>query len=146
MTRSEGGTTRSEEGTTRPRFACRSSLLSRVVPTSELVVLASFAKANDACGAEKWLSKMKDAGLSPSAVSYNAVIHACARAGDVERAAGWLVAVRRDPTAPEVNVFTWSTVIHACAKAGDADGAEKWLATMAEAGMEANAVTFSSLR
>merc|ERR550514_1772243 len=107
------------------------------------IVIDAFAKANDSGGAEKWLSKMKEAGLSPSAVSYNAVIHACARAGDVERAAGWLVAVRRDPTAPEVNVFTWSTVIHACAKAGDADGAELWLSRMHAAGVAATAVTYN---
>ena len=40
--------------------------------------------------AAEWLSKAQRAGLKPDIISYSAVINACAMAGDMEKAAGWL--------------------------------------------------------
>ena len=43
-------------------------------------VIDSCAKAKDASSAEKWMEKMSEAKVAPSAVTYNALVNACAKA------------------------------------------------------------------
>ena len=60
--------------------------------------------------------------LQADVVSYNAVIDACAKHGDVDRAEAWLRRVLRDGV--QANVVSCNTVVDACAKHCDVDKAE----------------------
>ena len=59
--------------------------------------------------------RMPSMGVEPDVMSYNAVIDACARSGDVGRAERWLEQMGAAGLPP--NVVSYSSVLHACAKA-----------------------------
>ena len=54
------------------------------------------ARAADHSRAEQWLQKMRMAGLQPNVVTYGSAIHACAQAGEVERAEACLGEMLKD--------------------------------------------------
>jgi len=80
---------------------------------------------------------------SPDAISYNALIHAAAKAGETKRSEEWLSTMLESGVEP--SVVSYTTVLHAHARAGDVQSAERWLERMLEQGVEANVVSFSAL-
>merc|ERR1719265_636736 len=88
------------------------------------------AKTKDPDLAEKLLGEISSLGLKPDGVSFNSVIHACARQGNIKRAEHWLRKMQESGIEP--NVISFNVIIDACMKADDAEEAEKWLARMLE--------------
>eukprot|EP00442_Polarella_glacialis_P017324 CAMPEP_0115087938 /NCGR_PEP_ID=MMETSP0227-20121206/23660_1 /TAXON_ID=89957 /ORGANISM="Polarella glacialis, Strain CCMP 1383" /LENGTH=882 /DNA_ID=CAMNT_0002478045 /DNA_START=128 /DNA_END=2776 /DNA_ORIENTATION=- len=106
-------------------------------------LINASVKAGDTARAELWLSKMLEAGVTPSVVSYTTMLHAHARAGDIEKTERCLELMQQNNV--EANVVSYSALIHACVKAGDIARAEKWFEAMRSAGIQANTVSYSSL-
>jgi len=79
-------------------------------------------------------------GVKANAVTYNAVMSACMKSGDVNRAEKWLKKMQDAGIHPDV--VSYNTVITAFAKAGDLPRAEEWLQRMDEAGITPNLVPF----
>lgn len=59
---------------------------------------------------------MLQTGMRPDVVSFSTVIHAYARAGDVESAEAWFLQMLTEGV--EANVISYNSVMDACAKAG----------------------------
>ena len=60
--------------------------------------------------------------VAPNIVSYNSLIYACGRCGDVEGAGRWVTELEARGLVPRVTTYT--AVVDACAKVGDAGFAE----------------------
>ena len=69
--------------------------------------------------------KAQEAKLKPNSISYMAVIDACAKSGDKEKAVEWLSKARKARLHP--NIITYIGVIDACAKFGDMEKAVECL-------------------
>ena len=54
--------------------------------------------------AERLIMQIREAGLTPDTVSYNSVMHACARAGDPRRVEHWYLEMRRESGIAELVV------------------------------------------
>lgn len=74
------------------------------------------------------LTRALDAGCGATHVAVTAVVHAFARARDLERADLWLQRMRGMGQDLKPNAVTYGGVIAACARVGDVAGAEAWLA------------------
>lgn len=70
-----------------------------------------------------------------SVTLYNALISACAKRGDLQRAEFWLN--RMVTHSLGADVVSYSTVINACAKCNDLRGAEAWFKKMGQEGVQA---------
>merc|ERR1719335_269439 len=81
--------------------------------------------------------------VAPNVVSYNAVIHACGRAGDVARAKRWLSKLLEDGLEPSVK--SYGAVIDACARAGQPEDALELFDEMTRREIRPSLVTFTSL-
>ncbi len=55
----------------------------------------------------------------PDVITYNTVISACAKRGDMERLERWLARMEEENVVP--NAITYTSVISACAKGGDVE-------------------------
>merc|ERR1719305_1819229 len=86
---------------------------------------------------------MLDRGMTPNAVTFSAMIDACAKASDCAGAELWHN--RMVEAGIEASNHSFGSVISACARAGNADKAEAWLNHMGELGIEPDVVTFSSV-
>merc|ERR1719161_881022 len=86
---------------------------------------------------------MLDKGMTPNAVTFSAMIDACAKASDPAGAELWHN--RMVEAGIEASQHSFGSVISAFAKAGDADKAELWLNRMDELGIEPDVVAFSSV-
>ena len=73
---------------------------------------------------------LADENVVVDVITYNAVIDACAKVGEVQKAASYLETMRDHGTYPDVISFT--SVINGYAQLGDVDKAEHWLAQMDE--------------
>ena len=60
----------------------------------------------------------------PTLKAYNALIDACAKAGDVKEAAKWFSEAQQVGLKP--NIETYNALINVCAKADDLTEASKW--------------------
>ncbi|EFN59084.1 hypothetical protein CHLNCDRAFT_137845 [Chlorella variabilis] len=87
---------------------------------------------------------MRQAGLTPSTISYNALISACERCGQPDRALEVFASMQRRGQAPP-NAVTFNTLISACAKAGRYAKARELHAAMAAAGIPEDVFTLSAL-
>ena len=67
--------------------------------------------------AVEWLSKAQGAGLKPEIITYNAVIDACAKSGDMEEAVEWLSKTQEARLKP--NVIAYNAVINAFAESAN---------------------------
>merc|ERR1719321_1560072 len=85
---------------------------------------------------------MLDAGIRGDTISYTAMINACARVGDVQKAEDWLVKMLEDGVEP--NVITFNAVIAAAAKTGQGRRAENWLDKMRRAEVIPNSFSYNS--
>merc|ERR1719222_308978 len=86
---------------------------------------------------------MEHAGLVPGLLTFNSVINACAKAGDVCRAEHWLSEMSERGVKPDT--VSYSTVIHACLRAHDPHRAEHWLTNMQAAGEPPSNFCFNSV-
>lgn len=82
------------------------------------------------------------AGNRPDAVSYNLVIRAYAKKGDIQGSENWLR--RMKASGVEATVCTYNTILDACAKGDNAEACEKWLAKMLATGLEANVISYAT--
>mmetsp|Transcript_115127 Transcript_115127/g.229295 ORF Transcript_115127/g.229295 Transcript_115127/m.229295 type:complete len:413 (-) Transcript_115127:346-1584(-) len=78
-----------------------------------------------------------------SVSAYNALIHTCTQAGDLERVEWHLERMRERGFEP--TLVTFNSVINACAMLGDAVRAENWLLEMVRAGIQPNHVTYGTI-
>jgi pentatricopeptide repeat domain-containing protein 1 len=92
---------------------------------------------------ERLFERMQALGLRANSSMYNALINACAKDADTERAHKWLTYMMENEV--PVDVVTYSTVINACARANDLDLAESCHAKMEKNGVKGNAVTYNCM-
>jgi len=76
-------------------------------------------------------------------VSYSALIHACVKAGDVDRAEKWFQHMRK--AGVQANTVSYSILLNVCAKAGNFTRAEIWLETMYDDGVAPNVVCYNNV-
>jgi len=79
----------------------------------------------------------------PNVVSYSALMQACVKAGDVERAEKWFRQMRL--AGVQANAVSYSSVLDACAKTGDWKRAERWLGAMQDDGVVPTVVCFNNV-
>ncbi|EOD25820.1 hypothetical protein EMIHUDRAFT_205977 [Emiliania huxleyi CCMP1516] len=145
-----------------------SRMLSSCVPlagtaASEVVAfnatLDAFAKASDVSGARRVLDlfrtradstpglpmrrELERAGLQPNTISFSAVIHAHANAGDAAKAQGWLDSMRARGVPADAVCF--NSVCAAHARRGDVASASVCFRAMEEAGVCASPQTHAIL-
>jgi len=95
-------------------------------------------------GAEQWMAELTARGVVPRVTTYTAVIDACGKAGQVDRAEMWMERLMME-TNIWPNVITFSAVMDACAKVGALEKARHWHNVMVENGVSPSARTFSIL-
>merc|ERR1712182_17843 len=66
--------------------------------------------------------------IDPAILTFNSLINACAKAGDISRAEHWLRETFRRGLTPDS--ISYSTIIHACVEAKELTRAEQWLEEM----------------
>jgi len=71
------------------------------------------------------------------------VIHACAKAGNADRAEHWLSQMTTLGVKP--NIVSYNAVLNACAKNGDIARAESWLAKAIDAGVMPDVISYNTL-
>jgi len=86
---------------------------------------------------------MQSAGIAPNIAAYSALIDACAKTADAERAIKWLAQMLDAGHEPEVVSF--SSVIDACGKAGKLKQAASVFERMKGCGVQPTIVTYTSL-
>lgn len=92
--------------------------------------------------AEQELLEIESHGDKKASI-YTAVLTACAKAGDVERAEKWMQ--RMQVTGASATVYTYSAMFSACAKAKDATKAKFWFQKMVSDGVSPNAHSYGAL-
>jgi len=111
-------------------------------PGDELCRLVrSCARSGDISRAEEALQLAAPEDVTVEA--YNAIIHVCTQAADMERAEMYFRQMedrRLEPT-----VVTYNLVINACARVGDSTRAEDWLIHMIGRSLPPNLVTLGTL-
>jgi pentatricopeptide repeat domain-containing protein 1 len=85
---------------------------------------------------------MLDAGVEANVVSYNAVINACAKAGEQVQAEAWLSRMTNAGVQP--NAISYNAVLDACAKSGDSEKSATTFEAMKDAGIVPTIVTYAS--
>lgn len=88
---------------------------------------------------------MKRAGVAPTIISYNALMSACERAGEPERALEVMNAMKRKAGAPRPNSVTYNTLLSACAKAERYNEALAVYEEMQAAGLREDVFTLTAL-
>merc|ERR1711915_632996 len=84
------------------------------------------------------------AGIELEEISYNMLIHAYARAGELKKAESWMHRMSEGGLTP--NTISYSSVINACARVDDVASAEKWFYQMEKVGKNTpNSVAFNSM-
>jgi pentatricopeptide repeat protein len=105
-------------------------------------LLSSYAASGDVLGAEECLARLEGTGLEVGAYAISSLVHACAVAGDVERASKWLMVLKKTK---ELDVGVLNSVLDVFASVRDGKAAEKWLGVMRkELGILPNQVSLLS--
>lgn len=99
--------------------------------------------AQDPIAAGWCVERMILDGAPPSLTSVNAVIRACAKAGNLDLATSWWERLQRLELQP--NGFTYNAMVHACAQARKPAMAERWVQRMEQSGLRPCKVTFNAL-
>jgi pentatricopeptide repeat protein len=84
---------------------------------------------------------MLEHGVEANVVSYTALIRACAKSGDVDRANYWFAKMHE--VGVNANAVTYCAILNVCAKAGSADKAEQWFKMMESKGIEINTICYN---
>lgn len=85
---------------------------------------------------------MKAEGHRPNRATYNAVLHACSSAGELEDAK--LILDEMSANGISLNVVTYNIALNSRARVGDARGAVNLLAEMDRSGIEASVVSYAT--
>lgn len=83
-----------------------------------------------------------DAGHKPDIVSFNLVIRAHAKKGDVRGAEKWFTRMVERGIQP--TLCSYNTVLDACAKADDPEALETWIQRMLERKIEPNVISYAT--
>lgn len=112
------------------------------------IAYTALAKAcgerSDPHGAERWVSRMRSRGLTPTATTYAVMIDVWARAERQSRAVHWLEQARKQEKC-ELTASHFTPLIHMCGLNGDAIGAEDWYHKLLSANVQPDGVVFSVL-
>lgn len=107
-------------------------------------VLQAYARGGDAAKAKKLFEFIVPRGhVVPDAICYNALIGACAKAGDILSAEHWLDEMFVAGVAP--NVISYTAILHACARGGDLNVAERGFESMRANRIQPNVVSYCAL-
>merc|ERR1719217_1189547 len=93
--------------------------------------------------AEKWLAKMLEAGVEPNVITFNAVIAACAKAGNGQRCEHWLEKMRHAGVQP--NSFTYNSAAKPYVVKGDYERVEKFMSDLRSEGSPLDDFCLTSL-
>lgn len=88
-------------------------------------------------------ARLDKLGLAPTVHTYTSMINACVRAGETERAIGYLKEMEEAGVAP--NEVTYTAVIKGLAADADMEGVRKMLNTMRKKGQTPNVRTFDTI-
>lgn len=113
------------------------------VGSAHLEQLYEFARLGLADEAEDALYGMVDEGLEPTAEHYAAMISACARGSDVERAERWLFRMQALDVQP--NLGTYNALMWVAAEAGKPEFAARWLEDAEAAGFDPDVESYQAL-
>jgi len=105
--------------------------------------LARLRTLGNADEVEDALYEMIDEGFEPGAPHYNAVIDACAPAGDLERAERWLFRLKALDVEPDIG--TYNAIIRVAAEARNLESATNWLEEAQLAGHAPNLESFQAM-
>ena len=94
--------------------------------------ISAFTRARDYPSALALVDTMKERGIKPTSLTFQAALAACAKAGEWERAQAMLDEMRQQRMAPDG--FAFNAAISACARAGEWRPALKLLDTMRKVG------------
>lgn len=102
------------------------------------------ARQGDLKRAEQLLQELcgEASEVQPDAVSFNLVIRAHAKKGDVAAAEGWLR--RMEASRVRATVCSYNTLLDACTKANKAEVCEQWLNHMLKNNIEANVISYAT--
>jgi pentatricopeptide repeat protein len=105
------------------------------------------ARQNGAAQAGKLLLDFEAEGngkacCSPDAVSYNLVIRAFAKQGDLKGAEHWLA--RMEEKRIKATPCSYNTMLDACAKTDNAEACEAWLQKMLDKGVAPSVISYST--
>jgi pentatricopeptide repeat protein len=93
-----------------------------------------------ACGGDRWMTEQ---GVEPDTITYSALISACEKSGQWQKAVeifGWMSMRRIEP-----NVYTYSALISACEKGGQWELAIEVFDEMRQAAVPPNVTTYNAL-
>lgn len=108
------------------------------------MVVHAQARTGDVVAAESTFRRLsKYMSGRPDAHSYNSMLDACGKAGNVEVAERWLALMEEEGVSP--TIVSYTSLLHAYARASDMDGAEKAFKRMTEAGLQATVVSYSAM-
>jgi len=134
------------------------TVLRKAVPARTFnIVIQACARARRPTLAVETLERMRDAGVSPTHVTYLGALRACASTIDMGRSSGreesdrsvvdatrdLLAAARADGVRPTSKM--WYTAIRACGRAGDVNAARDIFEDMRESGCEPNVFSCTAL-
>lgn len=93
--------------------------------------------------AEYCIERMDYAGVQPDIISYNAVIDACSKVPNIDRAVHWLKKLQNEPDITP-DVISYTAVINACAQSGRFEIALEWLEQMEKSGVRPNIFSYNA--
>jgi pentatricopeptide repeat protein len=111
--------------------------------------IATAARQGDFDKAVRLLLKFEsegEDGCRPDVVSYNLLIHAFAKKGDLKGAEKWLQHL--ESKGIEATCCSYNSILDACAKAGTwtaAEACERWLERMLDKNVKTNVVSYASV-
>ena len=104
--------------------------------------IASVGRGGNAILCRSLFNSMKAEGHRPNRATYNAVLHACSSAGELEDAK--LILDEMSASGISLNVVTYNIALNSRARVGDARGAINLLAEMDRSGIEASVVSYAT--
>ncbi|CAK9051351.1 Pentatricopeptide repeat-containing protein At2g31400, partial [Durusdinium trenchii] len=105
------------------------------------LVIQRWAQQGDADHATSLLHRMR-ATTAPDVRSFNAALHACAKASEGAQALSLLDELLRSRLAP--TEVTFNSVLHSCARCGDVARAQHLLQEMSQRRLSPDAISYNS--
>ncbi|CAE8610986.1 unnamed protein product [Polarella glacialis] len=107
-------------------------------------LLKAYANAGDFAGAHRHHKEMRKCAIRENQQTFGKLIESAAKAGDVERATEWLVALEQNSRLDATDVH-YNAVIDACAKGLRPDRAVFWLDRMINSTTSPTASSYNSV-